>query len=398
MRILRRFLGWAVVAAIVAAIIYGFLPKPVLVETARVTRGPLMVTLEEEGKTRVRDRFAISAPVAGYAHRLQFKVGDAVRRGQVVLTMEPLPSSVLDPRSQAETTARVSAAEATQRRAEEAERAAEVDLDYWESELSRTRQLHEDGIVAREQLDRVEAEARRAQSNHRSAQFVVEVARHELEAARATLGSYARAGNPASGRAVTVTSPVGGRVLNVLQESEGVLNAGQTVLEIGDPRALEVEIEVLSSDAVRLGPGTKVFFERWGGDQPLEGRVRLVEPVGFTKISALGVEEQRVRVIADFVSVPEQWERLADGYRVEAKFVLSENEDILQAPSSALFRYDERWAVFVVSGGRVRRRLVDVGRQGGLYTEIVGGMQQGETVIIHPEGTLEDGARVQTRE
>ena len=397
MQTVRRLLGWVAVAAIAAAIVYGFLPKPVLVETAKVTRGPLTVTFEEEGKTRVRDRFAISAPVAGYAHRLPFKVGDAVRRGQVVLTMEPLPSSVLDPRSQAEAAARVSAAEAAWRRSGESEKAAATDVAYWESELARTRQLHEEGIVPREQLDRVETEARRAQANRRSAQFAVEMARHELEAARAVLDSYARPGDAASGRSVTVTSPVEGQVLSVLQESEGVLDAGQTVLEIGDPRALEVEVEVLSSDAVRLAPGTKVFFERWGGDFSLEGRVRLVEPVGFTKISALGVEEQRVRVIADFASVPETWERLADGYRVEASFVLSESEDVLQMPGSALFRYGEGWAVFVVSEGRAHRRLVDIGRRGGLVTEILGGMQEGETVIVHPEGTLEDGASVASR-
>jgi HlyD family secretion protein len=186
-------------------------------------------------------------------------------------------------------------------------------------------------------------------------------------------------------------------VLKRFRESEGVVNAGDSLLEIGSPRTLEVEVEVLSFDAVRISPGTRVFFERWGGEKPLEGRVRTIEPFGFTKVSALGVEEQRVLVIADFTDPRELWERLGDGYRVEAVFVLWENEDVLQVPASTLFRYADGWAVFVIEEGRARRRVVEVGHRSGLTAEIVSGLTASERVIPHPGNEIEDGTELTVR-
>jgi len=388
-----------VLAMVVAGVIYGFRPQPVLVDTARAIRGPLQVVIEEEGKTRVKERFEISAPVAGVVQRIELDVGDPVSKGQVLARLLALRSDVLDPRSRAQALARVAAAEAAHNVARENARAAAADADYARAELARVRKLHNSGGMSQDTLDQADAAFRRAEANKSSANFAVEVARFELEAARSALEhSAARdAGSGEPPEQVTVRAPVDGQVLKVYQRSEYVVAPGQVLLEIGDPGALEVEIDVLSADAVRIQPGGKVLFERWGGDGILEGRVRVVEPVGFTKVSALGVEEQRVWVIVDFVSPREQWQRLGDGYRVDASFVLWEADDVLQVPTSAVFRQGNGWAVFVVEDETARLRSVEPGRRGGLRTQIVSGLDVGETVITHPGDTITDGVRVQMR-
>lgn len=394
----RRWLTIGVVLVVVVLLIaYGYRPRPSPVEVAEVRRGPLRVTVEEEGKTRVTDRYVVSAPVAGFARRVTLKAGDPVKTGQVLLTLEPLRSHVLDPRSRAEAEARLAAAEAALNAARERARAAAADASYWENQLARISQLQKTGDISRENYDRTATEARRAEAQRRSAEHDVEVARSEVEAARAALkySAASQAGNQEE--TVAVRAPVSGRILKVLQESEGVVNPGQPLLEVGNARALEVEVEVLSADAVRMGPGTRVLFERWGGGVPLEGRVRLVEPVAFTKISALGVEEQRVRVIVDFTSPPELWSRLGDGYRVEASFVLWEDQDVLQVPASALFRYGEGWAVFVLEEGVARRRVVQVDHRSGLAAEVLSGVSQAEQVIVHPDESIEHGKPVKPR-
>ncbi len=395
----RRRLGLLVfAAAVIAALVWGFMPKPVLVETQPAVRAPLQVTVEEEGKTRVVDRFVVSAPAAGFARRVELDVGDVVRRGQVLLTLDPLRSTVLDPRARAEAQARVAAAEAALKAAKENVDAAAADASYWKTQLARSRELHESGTISDEELNQAEADFRRTRANLRSAAFSVDVARHDLQAAQTALRHSAaqQAGKPAE--TVAVHAPVGGSVLKVLHESEGVVNAGDPLLEIGNARHLEVVVELLSADAVRTGPGTRVLLERWGGEHPLEGRVRTVEPFGFTKISALGVEEQRVLVIAGIVSPPEEWERLGDGYRVEAKFVLWEEDNVLQVPSSSLFRRGDEWAVFVVNAEHARLRTVQLGRRSGLTAQVLSGIEEGDLVITHPDDEIEDGLEVQPRE
>jgi HlyD family secretion protein len=384
-------------AAVVLVVGYGFRPQPVLVELATVRRGPLRVTVEEEGKTRVTDRFVVSAPVAGFARRLALEVGDPVREGQVLLLLEPLRPQVLDPRSRAEAEARVAAAEAALRAAEERARASAADAAYWRTQVARLEKLFATGDISGDQRDRAVTELQRAEASERAAAHAVEQARSEREAARAALAhSAARPGNPPA-EIVTVRAPVGGRVLKVVHKSEGVVNAGQPLVEIANARSLEVEVELLSADAVRIGPGTLVRFERWGGEAPLEGRVRVVEPVAFTKVSALGVEEQRVRVIVDLTSPATQWRRLGDGYRVEAGFVLWEGQEVLQIPASALFRYQEGWAAFAVEQGIAKRRQVQVGHRNGLVAEILSGLAEGEQVIAHPDDTVKDGGAVRPR-
>ncbi len=395
----RRQFGFLVLALMIAAgLTYGYMPKPVPVDVAHVRRGGLQVTVEEEGKTRVIDRFVLSAPVPGFARRVELDVGDAVTAGQVVAQLEPLRSTVLDPRSRAVAEAQLAAAGAALQVTQETALAAAADADIAETELKRVARLRELGDVSQEALDQAEAQARQTQAARRSAEFSVEVARYEVEAAETSL-RYSAAENTANPReTVEIRAPVAGCVLHVHDESERVVTAGAPLIEIGDPRALEVEVDVLSADAVRIRPGTRVLYERWGGGPPLEGRVQLVEPVGFTKISALGVEEQRVLVIADIVSPPDQWERLGDGYRVEASFVLWESDDVLQIPSSALFRQGDGWAVFTVEGERAVRRPVEVGHRSGIMAEVVSGLLEGQVVIPHPDDTIEDRTRVRPRD
>lgn len=393
----RRFLGWAIVAAVVAAgIWYGMQPQPVLVDAVTVTRGPLRVTIQEEGRTRVVDRFVVSAPVTGTARRLRFDVGDRVVRGQQLLLLDPVAPVVLDPRRRAEARALVAAAEARLQAAGDSVESAKADTAYWETELARVEQLFAAGTIARQRVDSAEASERKARAVLRAAESQVGVAEHEIEAAKSALEfSATQPSKPAE--TVVVRAPVAGEILTIHRESEGVIREGAPILEIGDARGIEVVVEALSTDAVQLGPGTKVLLERWGGARPLEARVKLVEPTAFTKISALGVEEQRVLVLADIVSPPEEWERLGDGYRVEASFVLWESEDVLRAPASSLFREGDGWAVFAVEEGFAVRRGVEVGERNGLAAEVLGGLSAGDVVIAHPDAAISEGIEVELR-
>jgi HlyD family secretion protein len=391
----RNFGLMALGATLLAALAWGFWPRPVLVEVATVSRGPLQVTIEEEGRTRVKDRFVISAPVAGYLRRIELDVGDALTQGQTVAVLEPLRSEVLDPRSRARAEAQIDAAQATLEAAVKKVDAARAEAEYAHDEYVRKQKLRAKETISETLLEEAETRARQTAAEQQSAEFTVEVARFELEAARTAL-QYSLADNTAT-RPVTVDlhAPVASRVLSVDHKSEGVVSAGEDLIEIGDPAQLEVAVDVLSQDAVQIRPKTRVQFYRWGGDAPLEGVVRTVEPAGFTKISALGVEEQRVWVIADLVSPRSAWQFLGDGYRVEAHFILWQNPDVLQAPASALFHHDGAWAVFVVEDGRARRRHVEVGHRNGLMAEIIGGLSTGDRVITHPDDRIEDGVRVQ---
>lgn len=357
----RRLLPYLIAIAVVLGLAFAFRPVPELVDAEPVTRGYLAVTVEDEGKTRGIDRYVVSAPLAAQTRRITLEVGDRVETGQVLVTLDALPSPIQDVRTMAQARARVEAAEAAL-------------------------------ATARE-----EAEAARSAALHRSAEFRVRTARSELEAARAAF-AYASGQDPEATGVIELRAPVSGQVLARRFESERVVQPGEAILEIGDPTALEVEVDVLSADAVRIAPGMRVLFERWGHPEPLEGRVKHIEPKAFTKVSALGVEEQRVWVIADIVSPPEQWTRLGDGYRVNARFILWEVDDALRVPTASLFRHADGWAVFVVEDGRARLRPVRTGRRAALHTEVVSGLAAGELVIVHPGREIEDGVRVRLRE
>lgn len=390
----RQIVFILIVGAIAWGLFAGFRPQPVVVEFGEAVRAPLRVAVEQEGRTRVGDRYVVTAPVDGYARRIELDVGDAIEAGAPLVALEASRSAVLDARRSAEAEARVAAAQANLSAVEQRVKAAEAGAALAGKELARMRRLRAAGHVTGEAEDRALAEDERAGSELRSARFTVATARHELEAARTALG-YAAAGG--KGEPVLVRAPVAGQVLKIPRKSEGAVEAGQPLIEIGDPRVLEVEVDVLSADAVRIRPGTRVLFERWGGDGALEGKVRVVEPAGFTKVSALGVEEQRVWVIADFTSPAGQWQRLGDGYRVEASFMLWEGEDVLQVPASALFRDGDGWAVFAVEDGRAVRRSVDTGQRNGLAAQVLGGLKEGDRVIVHPDDRLSDGVKVSGR-
>ncbi len=392
---------WIVVIGIAAlvifAIVYGFLPKPLAVDIAKTTRGPMMVTVEEEGKTRVKDRYIISAPVAGYLRRIELDVGDPVKKGEVLAELESQRSAVLDPRSRAAAEAAVSAAEATLKAAEEAVRARAADAEYAKANAVRAAKLYKSGYISKDSMDQSEAQAKRTDADLHAARSAARSARFELDKARTSLGYSAAEQAVNHDKVVFVRAPAAGHVLKVYHESEGTVNSGDPLIDIGNPAALEVKVEVLSEDAVKIKPGMAVLFERWGGDANLSGRVRVVEPAGFTKISSLGVEEQRTLVIADITAPPESWQRLGDGYRVEARFVIWEGKDVLQVPASSLFRKGDGWEVFAVHNGKARLRRVQVGHRNGLAAEIVSGLSKGEEVIAHPDDSINDGTRVRPR-
>ena len=383
-----------VIAGMLALLVWGFWPTPLLVETGVAQHAPLRVIVEEEGQTRVKDRFVISAPVAGYLQRIGLEVGDAISQGQTLALMEPLRPEVLDPRSRARAEAQVAAARAAIKRAEQIEAAALAEASYARNDYARKQQLEEKKLVSREQVEQAATHSREAAAELRSAGFAVEVARHELEAAETALQFSITNNGAAATETVAIKAPIDSRVLQIHHKSEGVLTTGTPLLEIGDPGALEIAVDVLSADAVRIRPGTRVQLLRWGGPQALEAVVRTVEPTGFTHISALGVEEQRVWVIADLISPRTDWEQLGDGYRVEAHFILWEGDDVLQIPTSALFRHNDQWAVFAIDAGRVHRVAVTTGHDNGLVTEVVAGIEAGTRVILHPDDRIEDGVRV----
>lgn len=395
---LRRKLFIAlIIAAVIGATVYGFFPKAAEVDLAFVTRGPLQVTVEEEGRTRLKERFVITAPTAGYTERIWAKVGDPVVRGQTVAVLEPLRSAALDARSRAEAQASVTAANASLNAAIEREKAAAADADYLEKRLARLKNLYDKGSIAKDQYDQIAAEARKAVAIAHAARASVDVARSELKRTEALLQNFSMGQRTAASQKVYVPTPVSGSIFRIYHESEGAVNAGEPLLDIGNAKDLEVRVEVLSADAVKIKQGTAVFFKRWGGEETLTGVVRIVEPAGFTKVSSLGVEEQRVLVIADITSPAQMWRALGDAYRLEAHFVIWEGKDILQIPASALFRFGENWAVFVESNGKARRRLIKPGQRNGLTAEIISGLKEKEKVIVHPDDKISDGTRVKLR-
>jgi len=321
-------------------------------------------------------------------------VGDPVRKGEILVEIEPLKSNLLDPRTRATAEAAVSSAEATLRVEEERVRSAEADAEYSRRNLERIKKLFEGGYVAKDALEQAETGAKRAEANLLSAQAAVKVARSELERARTVLRHSAAEDTRVQGKIVTIQAPVSGSVLRIYRESEGVVQSGEPLIDIGDPKDLEVKVEVLSADAVRIKPGTSVLFERWGGNSTLSGKVRIIEPSGFTKISSLGVEEQRVLVIVDLTSPDQNEQSLGDGYRLEASFIIWEGKDVLQVPASALFRKQDGWAVFVVKNNKALQREVKVGHRTGLAAEILSGLTEGEVVISHPDNSIEQGTRI----
>ena len=361
----------------------GFWPKPLPVETASAAVGPLRATVNEEGKTRIRQRFVVSAPVAGQLRRITLDPGDAVTAHEtVVAVIAPLPSTLLDPRTRTTAAARRDAAAS---RLDTARRA----LVFATSERERFEKLFADKVVSIQELDA-------ARWRQESAEGEATAAESALRQAEAELGEAVPGPDQpdVAAQPVEVRAPAGGRVLRVFEQNARVVTPGLPLLEIGDPDDLEIVIEVLSRDGAVLTPGTAVELIQWGRAEPLRAQVRLVEPAAFTKVSALGVEEQRVNVIADFVSPPAERRGLGDQFRVEARIILWEEAKVLKVPAGALFRRGEQWWAFVVHHGRARLRAVQPGRSSGREIQVLSGLEAGEVVVLYPSDRVTDGQRV----
>lgn len=399
---MRKFTPWIVGLGLLCGLVYAFWPKPRLVDIAEVTRGPMEVTVDEEGKTRIRERYVISAPLAGQLRRITLKSGDPVKAGKTLIAViEPSDPALLDARSLAESQARVKAAEASVAQAGPNLERARVALEFAQSEYRRARQLAERQSVSPQELQNFETQLRIRTEELKAAQFAEQIARFELELAQAALlrvqpqKTDADTRNPNGSLArIDIRSPIDGRVLHVFQESAMVVAPGTKLIEVGDPADLEVEVDVLSSDAVQIEPGAPVRLEHWGGDRPLLGAVRLVEPAAFTKVSALGVEEQRVNVLIDFTEGPQARAELGDGYRVEARIVTWRKDDVVRVPASALFRSGEDWSVFQVVDGHARLAKIKIGHTNAQYAEVLEGLSPGDRVVVHPSDNVADGVAV----
>lgn len=392
-RIVRRVITGVFLAGVVGLIVLASLPKPVPVDVAEVARGPLEVTVDQDGQTRVKDRYVVSAPLTGTLGRLELRAGDVIDEGSIVARIAPLAPQLMDARSRAQSEARVQASLASQRQARAAVSRAEAATQLANQMYERQQALAERGGVSQQALDQSRFEARARREELTSARFGVRVADYEVRMARAALGGV----DSEAEEGMEVPSPVGGRVLRVVQQSEGVIQAGTPLVEIGDPSGLEIAVDVLTADAVHIQPGAFVTLERWGGDKALEGHVQRVEPSAFTKVSALGVEEQRVNVVIDIDSERDQWEALGDGYRIEARIRIWREDDALSIPSSALFRHEDGWAVYRVRGESVALTEVDVGRRNGLRAQILEGVSEGDQVVVHPSDQVVDGVSVRIR-
>lgn len=396
-------LAAAVVVAVGGAIAWGLLPQPVPVDVRTVGRGSLIVRVGDDGVTRIRERHMILAPLAGRMRRVDLDPGDVVAAGSTVITtIDPPDPALLDPRSEADALARVETAQAIRDLAETALERARVQVEYTAADLERMRQLFPTKAVTHEELDEAERAWKTAVDDVAEAEQQIHVAVHLVTVAEAALvrSRPPQPGDPAAGSSgwrLDVTSPIDGRVLRVTREGEGLVEAGAELVEIGDPWDLEAVVDLVSEDAVKVRPGDHCEITGWGGTSPLAGRVRLVEPRGFTKVSPLGVEEQRVNVILDLDLPAHDRPALGDDFRIEAAITIDEAHDAILLPLAAVFRHAGGEAVFVVAGGRARLVPVVTGRRGDRDAEVLEGLAGGEQVITYPGDAIADGTRVLPR-
>ncbi len=400
MKQVRKWSVWVLgAAAIIVMVWFSFQPKPVSVDTARVKEGPLVVTVSEDGRTRIKERYIVSSPIGGRLSRITLEAGDLVEAGATLIAeVEPTNPQLLDARTRKQSEALVKMAEAAQDRAmAELERARSTNA-HATTEWKRNKALYEEELISQSEYQNFEYLAQSAAAELKSARMGMQMAKYELEQARAALLHTAEPSETVD-EMFQIKAPVCGHVLRLIQESSIVVTPGMPIIELGDPTDLEVIVDVLSTDAVKIKSGARVMLEHWGGEEPLNGVVKLVEPSAFTKISALGVEEQRVWVVIDFTDPLEERASLGDGFRVEPRIVIWEAEKVVKVPTGALFRYGEGWAVFTFGeGAQAKLRSVERGQSDGFETEILGGLQRGETVIIHPSERVHDGVLVEARE
>lgn len=391
-----RTLFWAAaVLAVMALLALAFRPQPILVDPGEISRGPLTVMVRDEARTRARDVYVVSAPVSGRLLRVGNRAGERVEAGAVIAIIQPAPATFVDERSRLEIQAGVRSAEAALALARAELEGAEARLAHARLEADRAETLFAASVASQSALDRARLDVRTAAAAVGNARAGVGVRQAALDAARVRLIEPAAAGSGV--RTVAIRAPVTGRVLRVLQESENVVIQGAPLMEIGDPGDLEIVAELLSSDAARIVAGAPAVIDAWGEGPPLRGRVRQVEPYGFLKVSALGVEEQRVNVIIDPVDPPAAWRAVGHGYRVEVAVTVWQAAAVVRTPVAALFRDQGRWAVFRIEDGRARLRPVEIGQNNGDLAEVRAGLRPGERVVLHPSQSISDGARLRPR-
>jgi HlyD family secretion protein len=393
----RRSVTVLIGSGILALITWALWPQPVPVDMAAIKRGPLEVTVEDEGITRIHDVYTVSSPILGKMLRSPREVGDKVVADKtLVAEIEPVAPTFLDVRSQRVNEAAVHAAQAAVDLAEAKIKEANSQLEFAKSDLRRAEELAASKTISARTLEKAKLDVDSAEAAVASAKATLEVRRRELESAKARLIQPGEA-NGGERSAVQVRSPIDGVVLKIIAESEQVVQPGAPLIEIGNPADLEIAVDFLSRDAVRIKPGAPARIESWGGDKILNARVKRIEPTGFTKVSALGIEEQRVKVILDFTGPESEWRKLGHGYRVIARVVVWHHNDALQVPLGALFREGENWAVFVVADGRAQRRPVKIGQRNLHAARVLGGLKLGEQVVLHPSDRVHDRVRVEPR-
>jgi HlyD family secretion protein len=390
-RIVGRIITWTVVLGVLVLIGLGFVPKPIAVTIGKVERRPLEVTVDEPGRTRIRNKYVISAPVSGNLARIDLRAGDVVEAGAVIAELSPAIPQLLDERTRAEAAARVAVAQANLARTKSTIERANSGLSFAREQAERMRKLHNQSGASQQQLEQSEYQEKSASDELASAQLGEKVAANELEAAKAALASMA---GGKGGTKLRLVAPVRGEVLRVYQESEGVVQLGTPLVELGDPHALELVVDVLSTDAVRIALGAPVRIERWGGDFPLKARVRTKQPSAFTTRSALGVEEQRVPVVIDISEDPARWLALGDNYRVEAHIQVANLPSALVAPASALFRSEGSWQAFVLKNERAKKVKVETGARTPDWVEVKSGLAEGDQVVLFPSDTVVDGVKL----
>lgn len=395
----QRIVAALVGLAVVTLLAWAIWPKPVPVDIAAIATGPLEVTVEDEGITRIREVYTVSAPIGGKMQRAPREVGDDVTaQKSIVAIIEPTDPSYLDVRAQRVNEAAVQAAKAAVDLAEAQIKQAKSQLEFVQSDLRRAEELAASHTVSARALEKAKLDVTSAEAALASAVATLEVRRRELESARA---SMIQPGEPTARSAnccIEVRSPVDGRVLKIIAESEQVVQPGAPLIELGNPRDLEIVVDFLSRDAVRIPPDAPAYIESWGGDTTLHARVKRVEPTGFTKVSALGIEEQRVKVVLDFTEPSNAWQQLGHGYRIIARVVVWRGSNLVLVPLGALFRQGESWAVFVVVDGRAQRRLVKIGERNLHAARVLDGLKPGEQVVLHPSDRVADGVRIEARD
>ena len=397
---LRRSIFWfAILLFILAGLLIAFRPQPISVDLIKVEQGPLIVTVEEEGETRIKDVYMLSAPVTGNMLRIDAEVGDDVIAAQtLVAQIKPIDPEFLDVRSEEEAQAAIKAAEASLSLAEAQLVEAESEFEFATTELERANRLIQQQVIPERELDNANREFKTKRAVVNTAKAALRTRQYELAQAKAHLISPASSQlNDKDCECVNILSPITGKILQVLHESEGVVSMGTSLVEIGDPTNLEIVVDFLSSDAVRIQPGQRVIIEQWGGEVDLQGTVRKIEPFGFTKTSSLGIDEQRVYVIIDLTDPKELWQRLGHGYQIEARVVLWENPNVKKVPLTSLFRDSDSWAVFVERENRAKLQHVKIGQRNGLEAEIVDGLSENSQVILHPSNQIEDGVLIKPR-